>query len=85
MNKIIIFLALVFLSFKANDSDKKLSVTLSVNDWQSDIDILEIAKNALKQSDLPAKNVLPLVDSITKIQNEFIGQLKPQIDTTKKK
>lgn len=83
MKQAIIFVGLILLAFTP---EKKYSVNLSVNQWQQDINIIEYTKGVLKGSDAPAKIILPLIDSLTKIQNEFVTQLKVQIaDSTKKK
>lgn len=82
MKKIIIlFVFALLLSFK-KDSDKKYTVSLSVNDWQQKINVIEAAKNLIKNSDAPVKIALPAIDSLTKMQNEFISQLSPQLSDT---
>lgn len=86
MKKAILFLAIVFFSFKTNE-EQKYVVTHTENDWAKYIQVLEIAKNQLKQSDVPAKYVLPEIDSISKMQDDFRAQIIPQLpkDSTKKK
>lgn len=86
MRKTLIITAFALMAFKAND-EKKLTVAYSVNDWQKKVDLIEITKNALKNSNLPVNAVLPLCDSLSKFESELVTQLQPQVkaDTIKKK
>lgn len=80
MKKIIIIIGLIFLiAFTPTDTEVKYNVSLSLQDWQHKLDIIEVAKNALRQSDLPSKISFPLIDSLSTIQNEFKTQIVPQL------
>jgi len=64
---------------------KTLYVQLTQTEWSHTIDVLEYTKNAIRQSDLPIKTALPLIDSLTSVENTFLSQLQKQLtDTTKK-
>lgn len=76
MKKLIIIIGFIFLGFIP---EKKYSVTLPVNQWQKYINILEVTKNTLKQSDIPSKYSFPLIDSLQKMEEEFSGQIIPQL------
>lgn len=84
MKKLITALSIIILlSFAA---EKTYTVTYTVNEWQSKLQLLEYTKNAIKQSDLPTKISLPLMDSLTLFQNQITQQVSRQLqDTTKKK
>lgn len=65
--------------------EKKYEVSFTVGEWQTKLNIIEYSKEVLKKSSAPANVVLPLIDSLTKFQTDLVAQLKPQLDTTKKK
>lgn len=65
--------------------EKKLKVELPIKEWEKGIGAIELAKNAIKQSDLPAKVALVIVDSLSVFEGKLIEQLNKQIDTTSKK
>lgn len=76
--KRIILIGVLFLAFIP---EKQFTVTLSQKEWVNTVNTLELTKQILKKSDLPVKVVLPLIDSLTVIQNRFITQIT---DSTKK-
>ena len=84
MRKTLLALSIIILlSFAA---EKTYTVTYTVYEWQSKLQLLEYTKNAIKQSDLPTKISLPLIDSLTLFQNQINQQVSKQLsDTTKKK
>lgn len=76
-------------AFIKNDTPK-YSVVMSVDEWQAVLNGMESTKNYLKSSNLPAKDVTFLCDSIlSPIQGRFASQINLQIqkeqDSTKKK
>lgn len=62
--------------------EKSYKVELSLNEWQKGVSYLEYTKNFLKQSNLPANQVIPLTDSLSYLENEIITQLKVQLADT---
>ena len=82
MKKIIAVLGIALLTLPP---EKKYSVSLSFPAWSDRYQMIEFTKNVLKSSDAPAKIVLPLLDSLSKFQNEINDQIRVQVDTTKKK
>ena len=90
--KFILFVVIVssLLAFGVISEEKKYTVSFSRPDWEARYNWIEIAKAQLKKSDLPAKDVLFISDSLLgKFQNELALQLQPQFlaaqDTVKKK
>lgn len=82
------FFAVLFFGFRAgNENEQKYKVEYTVPKWESKIQLLEAAKNIIKQSDIAAKVALPLSDSLTAFENEIIEQVKIQMpkDTIHKK
>lgn len=83
MKKIILTTSLIFaLSFTA---EKEYKVVYDLPNWESKLQLIERAKQAIKESDFPIKFALPLIDSLTSFQNEIKTQVLKQIDTTKAK
>ena len=84
MKKTLLVLAgIIALSFVA---EREYVVKYELNSWASKVNTLQVAAQALKQSDLPAKQVNPVADSLTKFAQEIINQVNPQVaDTTSKK
>ena len=84
MKKTLLVLAsIIALSFVA---EREYHVRYELKSWESKVQTLQVAAQALKQSDLPSKYANPLADSLTKFAQEIIGQVNLQIaDTTKKK
>ena len=84
MKKTLLVLAgIIALSFVA---EREYVVKYELNSWASKVNTLQVAAQALKQSDLPAKQVNPVADSVTKFAQEIINQVNPQVvDTTSKK
>lgn len=76
-------------SFKTHDGEQKIYVVSHTeNEWVKYIQTIEIAKSQLKQSDIPSKYSFPLIDSLTKMQEDFRSQVIPQLtkkDSTIKK
>lgn len=76
--------------FPEKKETPKYTVTMSVDEWQAVLNGMESTKNYLKSSNLPAKDVTFLCDSIlSPIQGRFASQINLQIqkeqDSTKKK
>lgn len=74
----------------AKKETPKYTVTMSREEWGGTINGIESVKNFIKQSDLKAKDVTFICDSIlSPIQDRFIQQINVQIqnqaDSTKKK
>lgn len=66
--------------------EKNYSVSYSVNNWDSKLRNIEMAKQALLQSDLPTKTVIPIIDSLSVFQQDIRTQVTQQLkDTTKTK
>jgi hypothetical protein len=68
--------------------DKKLKVEYTQKEWETRFAWINYVKSRLSQSDLPAKEVSFINDSLlTKFQVEISQQLQPQmvIDSTNKK
>lgn len=83
---VLIFTAsFLLVGFTANEEQQLLTVKYTVNDWQNKVNMIEYTKNVLKQSNVPANVVLPLVDSLTKFENELIGQIQVQLPKEQKK
>jgi hypothetical protein len=81
--KSLIIGGLVLMGFRIPD-EGKLKVELPLNEWQKGLNYLEVAKSQLKASNLPVNQVLPLVDSLSYLEDEIVKQLRVQItDTTK--
>lgn len=87
---ILLLLTVTLLSFiptqNKNTEEKKYTVSLTLNEWQSNSNTLAAAIAVIKESDLQAKIALPLIDSLFKLQQTLIIQINKQLsDTTKKK
>lgn len=67
--------------------EKKLKVEFTLQEWVTKLNILNYITDLLKQSDVPTKVSLPIMDSIASISRSFTTQLQPQLpkDTTNKK
>ena len=84
MKKTLLVLAgIIALSFVA---EREYVVKYNFDNWESRVNNLVLASKLLRQSDLPAKQVNPVADSLTKFAQEIINQVNPQVvDTTSKK
>ena len=83
MKKVIaLFVIGIIISFTP---EKEYSVKYTIPQWESKLQLVGQAVNAIKNSDLPTKYSLPLMDSLLAFQNEIKNQIVPQLDTTKKK
>ena len=83
MKKLLIITSLfILLSFAA---EKTYTVHYTLPQWEAKLVVLENAKQLLMKSDLQAKIVLPIVDSLSLMQSDIRNQVVPQLDTTKKK
>ncbi len=76
---LLVFAVIIGLSFVA---EKQYVVKYEVKDWATKVQVLQAASAALKQSDLPAKSVNPLADSLTKFANEIVSQVNVQLNDT---
>lgn len=66
--------------------EPKYKVELTLDKWQNTVNLIEQTKNAIKNSDLPTKYSLPLMDSLTLFENEITAQVRTQLsDTSKQK
>lgn len=64
------------------DTPKLYTVSFTEQEWNQRLYGLELIKGELKRSDLPAKNVAYMTDSIlSKIQSEVIAQIRAQVQT----
>lgn len=75
------------MAFKKMEQ-KKYSVSLSEQEWNSRYTWVMVANQMLQKSNLPINEVKPLNDSLNKFLNELQVQLLPQMrpaaDSTKK-
>lgn len=70
---------------KFNMPPKLYKVEQTIEWWQRTLNAIEFAKTQLKQSDLPAKNVLFLADSLlAPIQFEMTKQVQDQLNAEAK-
>ena len=87
---IVLVVSIGMLSYKALE-DKKYKVEMTELDWTGGYVWGKGAIEALKKSNLPSNQVLPLCDSLNKFLESFANQLRPQLaaqakqDSTKKK
>lgn len=81
----------LLVGFKyAEMQEKKYSVEFTQNEWAARYNWIEVAKQQIRGSDIPAKQALFVCDSLLgRFQNELAQQLQPQFqasnDSTKKK
>lgn len=89
MKRLVLFLGITILAsaitwaLKAQQSppEKKYKVEQSIEWWSRSLNSIEATKNQLKQSDLPSKNVVYLIDSLlTPIQLEMTRQIQDQLN-----
>jgi hypothetical protein len=89
MKQLFIISALAIILLVVGFSEeKKYKVEFTQPEWEARYNWIEVAKSQLKASNLPAKDVLFISDSLLgKFQGELAAQLRPQFlaDTTKKK
>lgn len=63
---------------------KKYKVELSLQDWGTNVQHIEYTKNALRQSDLPSRQVAYITDSLlTPLEQEISLQVKRQVELDK--
>ena len=80
---LLVLVGIIALSFVA---EREYVVKYNFANWESKVNNLISASKLLKQSDLPAKQVNPLADSLAKFAQEIVNQVNPQMaDTTSKK
>lgn len=84
MKAIIILISIALLSF-IGTNEKTYKVELKMNDWVKYSNGLETVKAYLNQSDLPARTVKELTDSIINpLKREIVNQVSKQAkDSTK--
>ena len=83
--KNVLLTLLIFICFAFN-SDKGFKVELPLTKWQQHLNGLSYIGNTIVNSDLPARQVKFIQDSILNpLQEDIISQVRQQIDTTKKK
>jgi hypothetical protein len=70
---------------KAPIAESKYTVTLSLADWQAKINILEYAKTAIRNSNIPTNVGIPLMDSLTVVQNDLSVQIREQLTSEAQK
>lgn len=73
----------VVLSFTTS-VDKKYKTELTLTEWAKGSKWMDIAKQALKRSDLPSKDVTMIEDSLNAFQSAFILQINSQLEADKK-
>ncbi len=74
------------LSFQTHQQKKNYKVEAPIEYWISATNGLEFTKNYLKSSNLPAKEVTLICDSILlPIKDEMFRQVQAQLDAEKKK
>lgn len=82
------FVAIVVsLAFRFKE-EKKLKLEFTGKEWEARYNWLEIAKQQIRRSDIPAKDALFVCDSLLgRFQSEMVAQLQPQFtaDSTSKK
>jgi len=77
---------LLLIPFFAFVDLKPLTVKLTLEQWQKHLNGMQYINNVLINSDLPSRQVKYIQDSvIVPLQTDIINQVRPQIDTTKKK
>lgn len=66
--------------------EKKYKVEQTIEWWSKSLNAIEAAKTQLRQSDLPSKNVVFLIDSLlTPIQMEMTKQVQDQLNAERVK
>ncbi|HTD95140.1 MAG TPA: hypothetical protein VK644_15045 [Chitinophagaceae bacterium] len=75
------------IAFQTLKPAGKLKVEYSAEEWQTKLNILEYTKEVLKSSSVASNVALPLCDTLSSIQRQWLQQLQPQIktDSAKKK
>lgn len=74
------------LAFQSHQSKKTYKVEAPIEYWISATNGLEFTKNYLKSSNLPAKDVTLMCDSILiPMREEMARQVQAQIDTERRK
>lgn len=74
---IIVIVASAIISW-ATDTAKPMKVEMEGAKWLFADKWINVSKNALSRSDLPAKDVSMIIDSLTAFQQEIYKQLNPQ-------
>lgn len=94
MKRLVLFLGITVaistitwaLKAQTKPEEKRYKVELTLNEWQHVMSAMEMAKNALKRSDIPSRDVIFINDSLfTNIQNSFANQITSQIQAEQKK
>lgn len=82
----ICFLLMIGMAFQTKAPDpKRYSITLTLNQWILHDRGIELTKQSLKRSDLPARDVSFLIDSVlAPLQTEISRQIQPVLDAEKK-
>lgn len=87
MKKLILatmIVALIGTAYAFQKSEvKKYPVQYTVAEWQNKIGIIGYTINALKESDLPTKITLPLIDSLSAINEDLVKQINIQVQLSK--
>jgi len=85
----VLFLALIttgIFSFGVmNEQEKKLKAELSPDQWAKGDKWINIAKDYLLKSDIQAKTVSVIMDSLTEFQFALYKDLQPQFNQLNKK
>jgi len=66
-------------------AEKELTVKYDAKTWNEKLQLIETAKQLLKNSDAPSKYANPVCDSLSKFQKELVDQLQPQVPKEEKK
>lgn len=82
---ILVLVSGITMAFKEYQARKNYSVSLPLEEWSKHIQGIEIAKVQLRNSDLPAKEVTYITDSIlTPIQVSISQQVNATLAAEKK-
>lgn len=81
---LLLLLTTVILSFSTNNVEKKFKYEDTLTGFQKGMKWIDIVKGAIDRSDLPAKDVTMIKDSLTEFQNKIILQVNSQLEADKK-
>lgn len=96
MKRLQLFLAIIVIASvstwalkaqtKPKEAPRTYHVTLTIDQWQSILNGLDVVKNAVKTSNMPAAQATFISDSLISIyQNEFGRQIQGQLIAEQKK
>ncbi len=76
---LLVFAVIIGLSFVA---EKQYVVKHDFNGWVTKVNVLRESAAQLRKSDLPARVVNPLADSLIKFSDEIVSQVNVQLNDT---